>query len=106
MPRVVFIDDQSGEYAVDAQDGQSLMEVATQNGVPGIVAECGGSCVCATCRIEIEEAWVKIVGEANPDENDLLQSTGEPMTTGTRLSCQVFIDPSMDGLIVKVPLPA
>lgn len=78
MPRVVFIDDQSGEYAVDAQDGQSLMEVATQNGVPGIVAECGGSCVCATCRIEIEEAWVKIVGEANPDENDLCRVPANP----------------------------
>ena len=72
MPKITYIDTDGQRYEVDAENGTTVMENAIRNGVPGIEAECGGACACATCHVYVDEAFKEIVGEPEPMEEDML----------------------------------
>jgi 2Fe-2S ferredoxin len=78
------------------------MEGALNNMIDGIVAECGGSCVCCTCHCMIDPEWSEVVGEANDEENELLEMLDVREPT-SRLSCQVQVTDEMDGMVVRLP---
>ncbi|MFA5938078.1 MAG: 2Fe-2S iron-sulfur cluster-binding protein [Sinimarinibacterium sp.] len=102
MPRITFIAPGKGEYPVDAQHGQSVMEAATGNLVPGIVGECGGCCSCATCHVYVDEAWYGRLPPPEALEIGMLEGAIEPGPL-SRLSCQIRVDDSLDGLVVRIP---
>jgi ferredoxin, 2Fe-2S len=102
MPKIHFILPDGNTTTVDASLGWSLMEVARDAGVPGIVAECGGSALCSTCHVYVEADWQDVVGP--PADLELMTLDLAPDTTeASRLSCQVIIKPEHDGLTVRVP---
>lgn len=102
MTTITFIEHSGREHVVQATDGQSLMRAAVSNGVPGIDAECGGACACATCHVYVEEAWREKVGPPSPMEEDMLDFAFE-VKDSSRLSCQIKVKPELDGLVVRVP---
>lgn len=102
MITVTFIDPQGQAHAVQTDTGASLMQVATENGIPGIVAECGGACSCATCVCQVDAAWAERVGAAEGMELAMLDGALDECAT-SRLSCQIRLSPALDGLVVRVP---
>ena len=83
--------------------GDSVMEGAIHNSVDGIVAECGGACMCATCHVYVDPAWLAKLLPIAEDENAMLDSTASPRLANSRLSCQLRVTKELDGLIVKTP---
>ncbi len=102
MAKITFIGADSTRYEVDAESGSTVMEAAIKNGVPGIEAECGGACACATCHVYVDEAWKAATGEPEPMEEDMLDFAFDIRPT-SRLSCQIRIGDELDGLVVNVP---
>lgn len=102
MPRVTYIEFDGTEHIVEANSGDSLMETAVSNQVPGIDADCGGGCACATCHVYVDDAWLAQTGEASPMEISMLQ-LAEGVGDNSRLSCQISLSESLDGLVVKMP---
>jgi len=102
MPKITFIDYEGTERSVDANIGDSVMEAATSNDVPGIDADCGGACACATCHLYVDEAWVDIVGKPEDLEAEMLD-VAEDVRDNSRLSCQIKVTEAMDGLVVVTP---
>jgi ferredoxin, 2Fe-2S len=102
MPKVTFIESDGTEHPVTAPDGISLMRAAVENEIPGVIAICGGAMTCATCHVYIDEAWEARVGAPSEDEKFMLEYALEPRPN-SRLSCQVILGPSLDGLLVHVP---
>ena len=84
-------------------DAETLMEAAVANDVPGIAADCGGACSCATCRVDVEESWISATGSAHEIEEELLELSDSPPTELSRLSCQIKLHSGLDGLIVTLP---
>lgn len=103
MPKVVFISPSGEQSVVDATVGDSLMIAATQNGVDGIVAECGGNASCATCHVWVRDDFLSLVGEPQGMEEDLLEMAVTERRPGSRLSCQIPVTEEMDGLTVDIP---
>jgi 2Fe-2S ferredoxin len=102
MPKITFIDASGVSHTVDAEVGATVMEMAIRNGVPGIEAECGGACACATCHVYVDEAWRETVGGPSPMEEDMLDF-GYDVRPSSRLSCQIKVTDALDGLVVTVP---
>ena len=102
MPRVTFIEFNGTEHTVDANNGESLMLAAVNNGVPGIDADCGGGCACATCHIFVESDWIDKTGSPDAMESSMLQ-LAEGVADNSRLSCQITVDDSLEGLTVRMP---
>ena len=102
MVKITFIDYLGVERKVDAQVGLSVMEVAIQNEVPGVVAECGGSCACATCHVYIDVPWSDKLDPKQDNEEDMLDFAFD-VQKNSRLSCQITVTEDMEGLIVKTP---
>jgi 2Fe-2S ferredoxin len=102
MPRIVFIEPAGARREVDAPVGVTLMEAARQNGVRGVVAQCGGACACATCHVYVERAWFGRLGPREEMEEGMLESAWEPRDN-SRLSCQIIVTADLDGLQVAVP---
>lgn len=102
MPLVKFIEPEGRELVIEAEKGTSLMEAAVENDVEGIIAECGGTCVCGTCHVYVDSQWLEKVGEPDVMETGLL-SFVEGATSGSRLSCQIVLSDDLDGLIVHLP---
>jgi len=103
MPSITFISADGSEEKVTAVEKSTLMQVALDEGVDGIVAECGGGCACATCHCYIDERWTEVVGPANEFEEEMLDATTAERKPNSRLSCQVTLTDEMDGLIVHLP---
>lgn len=99
---ITFIEHNGTKHQVKGEDGQSLMRAAVDNNVPGIDADCGGECACATCHVFVEDGWLAKTGAANEEETRLLgfAATVQP---NSRLSCQIFMNESLDGLVVNLP---
>ena len=87
---------------VEAEIGSTVMETAIKHGIPGIVAECGGACACATCHVYVDEAFLPIVGQPETMEEDMLDFAYE-VQPNSRLSCQIKVRDALDGLIVRIP---
>jgi ferredoxin, 2Fe-2S len=103
MGRVTYIEHNGKSHTIELADGVSLMEGAVSNGVPGIDADCGGSCACATCHVHVDSAWLTAVGPtASEAEGELLQLAPE-VAADSRLSCQIKMRPELDGVVVRMP---
>ena len=102
MAKITFIDYAGTAREVQAAVGGSVMEAAVRNNVPGIDAECGGACACATCHVYVDEAWLAAVGKPEPMEADMLDFASD-VKSNSRLSCQVKVRPELDGLVVRTP---
>ncbi len=102
MTKVTFNDVGGASRTVDAQIGSTVMETALRNSVPGIEAECGGACACATCHVYVDEAWTTAVGKPSQMEEDMLDFAFE-VRPNSRLSCQIKVTSQLDGLVVTTP---
>ncbi len=102
MPKITFIDAQGESRTVEGEAGSTVMEVAVRNGVPGIEAECGGACACATCHVYVDDAWAEKTGQPEPMEEDMLDFAFE-VRPSSRLSCQIKVTSQIDGLVVSTP---
>ena len=102
MTKITFIDAAGQARTVDAEDGSTVMETALKNSVPGIEAECGGACACATCHVYVDESWVERLGKAEQMEEDMLDFAFDVRPT-SRLSCQIKVRPELDGLTLSTP---
>jgi len=102
MAKVTFIDSAGASRTVDAQVGSTVMETAIRNSIPGIDAECGGACACATCHVYVAPEWTEIVGKPSQMEEDMLDFAFEVRPT-SRLSCQIKVTSQIDGLVVTTP---
>ena len=102
MAKITFIGSDGTRYDVEAEDGSTVMESAIKNGVPGIEAECGGACACATCHVYVDDSWRAKTGEPEPMEEDMLDFAYD-VRPSSRLSCQIRVTDELDGLVVTVP---
>jgi 2Fe-2S ferredoxin len=102
MANITYIGADGTRYEVEAENGSTVMENAVRNGVPGIEAECGGACACATCHVYVADEWMPATGEAEPMEQDMLDFAYD-VRPGSRLSCQIRVTDALDGLVVTVP---
>ena len=102
MPIVKYINHDGTANEVEVPVGNSVMQGAVDNMLDGIIAECGGSCSCATCHCYIDEAWADKVSPASEMEKDMLECVLEPQDN-SRLSCQINVTDELDGLVVKLP---
>ena len=103
MAKLVFNSADGATRVVDGSVGESVMLAAVQNGVPGIVAECGGNASCATCHVWVADEFLPLVGEPNDMEEDLLDLAVTERRSGSRLSCQIPVTEELDGLTVEIP---
>lgn len=102
MPLVTFVSHDGNKTEVNVESGSSLMQAAVENGVDGILGECGGVCSCATCHCYIDKAWRSKTGEPESMEKDMLDCVLDPQDN-SRLSCQVQVSDELDGLVVHLP---
>jgi 2Fe-2S ferredoxin len=102
MAKITFIQPDGSQQVVDATPGVTVMEAAKINMVPGIEAECGGACACATCHVYVDNAWSEKTGTPSQMEEDMLDFAFD-VRESSRLSCQIKVTPGLDGLIVRVP---
>lgn len=102
MPKIKYIEHDGTEHEVDVPSGLSVMEGAIRNMVPGIDADCGGACACATCHVYVDEAWAGKTGERSSMEESMLDFASD-VQDNSRLSCQIRITDALDGLVVRLP---
>ena len=102
MPKITYIEKNGKEYTIDVPNGLTVMEGAVQNNVPGIDADCGGSMACATCHVYVKEDWFNKVPKKEEGEEDMIDMAFEP-NKFSRLSCQITVSDSLDGLVVELP---
>ena len=103
MPKITYIEHNGKSHKLEVANGLTVMEGAIQNNIPGIDADCGGSCACATCHIYINEKWFDKIPNKENAEEDMLDMAYEPKKF-SRLSCQLTVTNELDGLVVKMPL--
>ena len=102
MAKITYIEANGAAHVVDATVGRSLMEGAVRNGVPGILADCGGNCACGTCRVYVDDAWREKTGVPSDMEESMLELHEDP-SPSKRLACQIMITEELDGLVVRLP---
>lgn len=102
MVKITYVDPEGTARMVEAEEGSTVMENAVRNGIPGIEAECGGACSCATCHVYVDAEWKEAVGEPQPMEEDMLDFAFD-VRPNSRLSCQIRVRPELDGLVVRTP---
>jgi len=102
MAKITFIDHNGEKRTVEIENGATVMEAAIRNDIPGIDAECGGACACATCHVYVDEAWCEKVGSPTPMEEEMLDF-GFDIQPNSRLLCQIKVSDELDGLVVTTP---
>jgi len=102
MPKITYIEHNGKSHVVEVSNGLSVMEGAVQNNVPGINADCGGSCACATCHVYVDEKWFNKLPNKENAEEDMLDMAFEP-NTFSRLGCQITVTEDLDSMVVKMP---
>jgi 2Fe-2S ferredoxin len=102
MTRITFIEADGSRHETEAESGATVMEAAIMNGVPGVIAECGGACTCATCHVYVDEAWTGEVGGPSSMEEDMLDFAFD-VRPESRLSCQIKVRDALEGAIFHVP---
>ncbi|MCV3764186.1 (2Fe-2S)-binding protein [Rhizobium sp. TRM95796] len=102
MPKLTFVAFDGARFDVDVATGSTVMEAAIRNSVPGILAECGGACACATCHVYVDDAFSDKAGRPDPMEEDMLDFAYDTRPT-SRLSCQIKMTDALDGLVVHIP---
>ncbi len=102
MVKIIFADHSGTEREVDANVGESVMEAAVRNNIPGIDADCGGACACATCHVYVEEAFLAKTGEQEAMEQSMLDFA-DGVQENSRLSCQISVSAELEGMKVTTP---
>lgn len=102
MAKITYIEHSGKTHEIEVANGLSVMEGAVNNLVPGIDADCGGACACATCHVYVEPEWRAKTGEIGDMEETMLDFA-EAREDGSRLSCQIKVSDELDGLVVKLP---
>ena len=102
MAKITYIEFDGTSHIADIKSGLSVMEGAINNNIPGIEAECGGACSCATCHVYVDPAWIEATGSPEHLEGDMLESAMD-LQDNSRLSCQIEVSDELDGLIVRMP---
>ena len=102
MPKITYIDSTGKERVVEAKNGMTVMETAIKHNIPGIDADCGGACACATCHVYVDEAFIEKVGKPSAMEQSMLDFA-ENVKETSRLSCQIKVRDDLDGLKVTTP---
>jgi 2Fe-2S ferredoxin len=102
MVKIIFIDSTGQTREVEGEEGSTVMETALKSSIPGIEAECGGACACATCHVYVDEAWMGKLPKAQSMEEDMLDFAFD-VRPNSRLSCQIRVRAEIDGLIVHTP---
>ena len=102
MPKITFVEPDGTRREVDATPGDSAMLAAIHNGVEGVIGECGGSCICATCHCYVDEAWTQRIGPPGPTEADVLEFEANSVRPESRLACQITITNALEGLVLRV----
>ena len=102
MPKITYIEHNGKSHTLEVANGLTVMEGAVQNNIPGIDADCGGSCACATCHVYVDKKWYDKLPKKENAEEDMLDMAFEykPLS---RLSCQINVSDELDGLVVKMP---
>lgn len=103
MPNITYRRLDGSSQTIDVPVGTSIMQGAVSNGVDGIVAECGGSAMCATCHVYVAEGPLENLPPRNPVEEEMLESAAAERKENSRLSCQIEVTAELDGLVVDLP---
>lgn len=102
MPSITYVEFGGEKHVFEVANGTSVMRGAIDNGVPGIDADCGGECSCATCHVIITDQWKDLVGPPDENEEAMLDLNPE-REANSRLSCQIEVTDALDGLVVNLP---
>ena len=102
MAKITYIEHNGKSRVVEVPNELSIMEGAVQNNIPGIDADCGGSCACATCHIYVDDKWFSKLPKKEDAQQDMLDMAFEPKKN-SRLSCQIIVSDELDGLVVNIP---
>lgn len=102
MPKITYIEQNGTERTVEVPVGWSVMEGAVKNRVPGIDADCGGACACATCHVYVDSDWLAKLPQRQEMEEQMLDFA-QDVKANSRLSCQIKVSPALDGLRVRTP---
>lgn len=102
MPKILYIEHNGTQHLIEAEAGKSVMQVAVENMVPGIVGDCGGCCSCATCHGYVDPAWTDRLPAPSADETMMLDGALS-VQPNSRLTCQITLRPELDGLVIRLP---
>lgn len=102
MPKITFVEHGGARHEVEAREGASVMQAAVENMVPGILADCGGTCSCATCHAYVAPEWNGKLAPPSEDESIMLDGVLDQRAT-SRLTCQVKACSSLDGIVFQLP---
>jgi len=102
MPKITYIEHSGKSHTIEVAKDLTVMEGAVQNNIPGIDADCGGACACATCHVYVDEQWLDKLPKIESSEEDMLDVAYEP-NQFSRLGCQITVSDDLDGLVVKMP---
>lgn len=103
MPSVTYVSHTGETTTIDVPVGATVMENAVKNGIDGIVAECGGACMCATCHVYVDPAFLDLLDPIGEEQEEMLGATAAERKPNSRLSCQIQMKPQFAGLIVRMP---
>ncbi len=103
MPKVIYVSHTGKSREVDVPVGMTVMNAALKNGIDGIIAECGGVCMCSTCHVYVDEKFFSKLPPAQDTEEAVLEISAEERKPTSRLSCQIKVTDDLDGLIVRLP---
>ena len=102
MAKITYIEHNGTEHVIEVKTGLTVMEGAIKNNVPGIDADCGGACACATCHVYVDAAWKDRTGTSSAMEESMLDFA-ENVEPTSRLSCQIKVTDALEGLVVRMP---
>jgi len=102
MAKIIYADHTGEERSIEAKNGETVMEAAIKNSIPGIDADCGGACACATCHVYVDDAFMDKVGKPEDMEQSMLDFA-ENVQANSRLCCQITVSDDLDGLKVTTP---
>jgi ferredoxin, 2Fe-2S len=102
MPKIKYIEHNGKEHEIEVPNGWSVMEGAVKNLIPGIDADCGGACACATCHVYVDPAWLPKL-QPRQDMEETMLDFAQDLEPNSRLSCQIKVSPELDGLVVRMP---
>ena len=103
MVKITYVHPDGTRDTVEGSEGDNVMYTAIANNIEGIVGECGGSMMCATCHCHVDDAWTETTGPRHEGEEDMLDCATSPMRDTSRLSCRIKLSPALDGLVVHLP---
>ena len=102
MAKIKYIEFSGAEHEIDVSSGLTFMEGAIKNKIPGIDADCGGACACATCHVYVAKEWIEKLPPKEDSEEDMLDFAFD-VKDNSRLSCQITVSDELDGLVVNMP---